>query len=589
MFAWHHVPPAVRRRHAAVVLCPPLGYEYMSAYPTWKSLADRLASVGFDTLRIDYDGTGNSAGDGLGAGRLDAWRRSVEDAIDEARRVAGAASVALVGLRAGALIALETAASRRDVDRLVLWNPFASGRAYLRELKAEIALARETDAAEDPTAAGMNVSGYLLIDDTVKTLEQWTLDRLQPRCDADVLIVDRDDRPISRTIETQLAQLGARVTKIPGDGTAGMLQLPHLSAIPDALLDRIVEWLCVSTPAAAGKSSTTQAPIGCDAWCNGGWQERALRFGAGNRLFGVLTTPEQPAADAPALILLNTAVEYHIGPHRMYVPHAREHATRGHVVLRFDLGGIGDSEPPTGGQRHESFPDHMLDDLREAIALVRRDAPARPVIVAGLCSGGWLAFDAARQGIGIDAFVAINPPLFFRDNAEGKEWASHGAQLERFQQSVWSPAKWISTLRHPRVGMNVMRVVMKTLRRHAAAALARVRRTPQPGTLAADLASIAARGIRGHFVFSRGDAGLAYLQLHASTSLARKNIRRLVARTVVDGAGHTFRPQAAQAVMRRLIDETAFPPAVTTLDSSLYPSRNTPLFHQVLDATPPSC
>jgi alpha-beta hydrolase superfamily lysophospholipase len=589
MFAWHHVPAAEHRRNAAVVLCPPLGYEYMSTYATWKTLAGRLASAGFDTLRIDYDGTGNSAGDGAVPGRLDAWRRSVEDAIDEARRVTGAASVALVGLRAGALIALDAAAARPGVDRVVLWNPFASGRAYLRELKAEIALARETDAAEEPLADGMNVSGYLLTDDTVKALEHWTLDRLGPGLNADVLLVDRDDRPAPAAVETGLTNAGARVTKICGDGTAAMLQLPHLAVIPEALLDRIVEWL--STPAAAPAPDVPlaqPASIGSEVWCGDGWTERALRFGAGNRLFGVLTAPEHPAADAPALILLNTAVEYHIGPHRMYVPLAREHAAQGRVVLRFDLDGIGDSEAAPGQPPNESFPDGMLDDLRDAVALVRRDAPARPVIVAGLCSGGWLAIDAARQGVGIDAFVAINPPLFLRDNA-GREWVTHGAELERYQQSVWHPAKWMGALRRPGVGITVIRVLAKTILRRTLAAIARLRRTPQPGTLAADLASIAARGIQGHFVFSRGDAGLAYLQLHAATALRRKNIRRFVACTVVDGAGHTFRPQAAQAVMRRLIDEAAARRRFAPLVSSLYPSRNTLLLHQVLDATPPSC
>ena len=44
------------------------------------------------------------------------------------------------------------------------------------------------------------------------------------------------------------------------------------------------------------------------------------------------------------------------------------------------------------------YPEQMLDDAREAIALVRKEAPGRQVILAGLCSGGWLAFQAARHG-----------------------------------------------------------------------------------------------------------------------------------------------------------------------------------------------
>ena len=63
LFSWHHPPSADTGRGAGVVLCPPLGYEYMSAYPTFRILAERLAALGFDVLRLDYDGTGNSSGD----------------------------------------------------------------------------------------------------------------------------------------------------------------------------------------------------------------------------------------------------------------------------------------------------------------------------------------------------------------------------------------------------------------------------------------------------------------------------------------------------------------------------------------------
>src|SRR4029077_3267920 len=78
LFVWHHPPPPSVRRGGAIVLCPPIGYEYMSAYRTVRLLAERLAALGFDALRIDYDGTGNSTGDnaqpGPGCrGCADAW------------------------------------------------------------------------------------------------------------------------------------------------------------------------------------------------------------------------------------------------------------------------------------------------------------------------------------------------------------------------------------------------------------------------------------------------------------------------------------------------------------------------------------
>ena len=54
-------------------------------------------------------------------------------------------------------------------------------------------------------------------------------------------------------------------------------------------------------------------------------------------------------------------------------------------------------------------------------------------------------------------------------------------------------------------------------------------------------------------VFSRGDDGLAYFQLHARPALRRAGVRDFVQHVVVEGAGHTFRPRAAQAELRKLL------------------------------------
>ena len=48
-----------------------------------------------------------------------------------------------------------------------------------------------------------------------------------------------------------------------------------------------------------------------------------------------------------------------MGPHRLYVPLARDWAARGHHVLRYDLGGIGDSAPPPGAADNIAYPAHM--------------------------------------------------------------------------------------------------------------------------------------------------------------------------------------------------------------------------------------
>src|SRR5262245_50515515 len=103
LFAWHHPPAPRLRRDAGILLCPALGYEYMSAHRTYRILAERLAAIGFDVLRFDYDGTGNSSGGPADRDRLVAWLRSIDRAMAELRSLSASNDITLIGLRGGAL------------------------------------------------------------------------------------------------------------------------------------------------------------------------------------------------------------------------------------------------------------------------------------------------------------------------------------------------------------------------------------------------------------------------------------------------------------------------------------------------------
>ncbi|MGH9142450.1 MAG: alpha/beta fold hydrolase [Vicinamibacterales bacterium] len=555
LFTWHHRPLSPARRGASVVLCPPLGFEYMSAYATFRILAGQIAALGFDVLRLDYDGTGNSSGDYHDPDRAGAWNRSVTLAIHEARRLTGSGVVALVGFRAGAILALQAAAETGGVERLVLWNPFASGHAYVRELKALAGLSRQDHALDESDARGVNVAGHLVTHETIDALDRWTLDAIPNRPARDVLIVDRDDRPAPSTVDARLEHLGARVTRIRPGGTSAMLALPHVAKVPEEVLHGITAWLDgwdVSNRSAVETPDVGRCDMAPAGTCCG---ERAIRFGPGGRLFGIVDSPAAEASVTPAIILLNTGVEYHVGPHRMYVPLAREWAARGHLVLRFDLGGIGDSLPPGAAAGNAAYPDHMLDDLRHAIAWVRQAAPHRQVVVAGICSGGWLAFRAARDGLAVDAIVSVNPPLYLRDGSAGTQWLSQEHEFERYHRAMRDGSKWMKALRGEASYRGFVRIAARALARRATVRLSGVLGHSLPDGLANDLCTIANRGIVSLFVFSGGDQGLEYFQVHAPPAFRRDRVRRFVRHMVVDGAGHTFRPSSSQQTLRQVLTD----------------------------------
>ena len=452
LFAWHHSPRPAARRGAAVVLCPSLGGEYVRVYRFWRDLAESLADIGFDVFRFEYEGTGDSSGDLDEAERPEAWLRNIAHVIAEARTVTRSREVALVGLRVGATLALHAAATCGGVDRLVLWSPFRSGKAYVRELKALGRLTADPHAAPGDPGPDIHAVGYILPGPVAAALERVDLDLLRNPPARDVLVVDRDDRLPKTTIASRLETLGCRVTRVRPSGTAGMLEPDGLRPPqPAEALDAITTWLAdwpllrpaatVPTPAAPEGSGSARGPS---------YREHAVCFGPANRLFGVLNVPDDMAGTAPAVIFFNTNYEYRVGPHRLYVPLAREYAARGHVVLRYDLGGVGDSEIPSGGAPNIAYPAHAIDDAREAVAFIRSQAPGRRVIVVGLCSGGWYVFRAALDGLDVDAIVSVNPPLYLR---EGRAVAHEYHEVGEYPQhdtrsgSMGECASWTHCIR----------------------------------------------------------------------------------------------------------------------------------------------
>lgn len=114
----------------AVLLCYPVGSEYMRAHRAFRQLNMLLNRAGFHVLRFDYSCTGDSAGQGQDASVKD-WLDDIDWAMDELQDTAVVERISVVGLRWGATLAARACQGRADIDELVLWDPVISGRAYL--------------------------------------------------------------------------------------------------------------------------------------------------------------------------------------------------------------------------------------------------------------------------------------------------------------------------------------------------------------------------------------------------------------------------------------------------------------------------
>lgn len=140
LFGLYEPAVAQPNRECGVVVCAPVGQEYVRCHRVSRQLVLRLRRKGFATLRFDYSGCGDSVGEMQQAG-LDDWLDDVSAAVDYLR--ARFSTVALIGLRLGATLGLLTSLRRRGIDRLVLWQPVVDGSRFLAELQ------EQHDAFED--------------------------------------------------------------------------------------------------------------------------------------------------------------------------------------------------------------------------------------------------------------------------------------------------------------------------------------------------------------------------------------------------------------------------------------------------------
>ena len=133
LFGCYHAPQARRSRKCSIIVCQPVGHEYVNSHRALRELAFRLSDAGFPVLRFDYYGCGDSSGE-TEDGTISGWLEDVSTALAEVRRRTGIDQSCVVGLRLGGTLALMSGALRGEIERLVLWDPVIDGKTYLEEL-----------------------------------------------------------------------------------------------------------------------------------------------------------------------------------------------------------------------------------------------------------------------------------------------------------------------------------------------------------------------------------------------------------------------------------------------------------------------
>lgn len=233
-------------RGMGVLICQPVGHEFIRCHRCLRNLAHKLAAAGIPALRFDYLGCGDSAGDDEDVS-LPAWLASIALAAAKLQRRADVPRLVVVGLRLGAALAATAAAEGMlAADAVVLWQPFIDGRMFLHDMRAAhqrhaVRVAKEFGPL--PPGADAELLGCRRPQELISELQQLNLLRLSGPPAPHVLLVDNDESSSAQPLAQHLSALGSAVetAHVPEQGVWGAE--PDVAALPHASLQRIVTWI----------------------------------------------------------------------------------------------------------------------------------------------------------------------------------------------------------------------------------------------------------------------------------------------------------------------------------------------------------
>lgn len=570
---WLH-PGASRR---GVIVCGAHGFEDLCSRSSLRLLAEELSAREIPVLRFDWRGTADSEGDGEAPHRVATWLGNIGEAARKLVDMTGVEEIALVGLRLGALLALEAA---RDIApvRLALLAPPASGRGLKRELEIMSRIFQgKPGAADDAGFDGLSAAGFRISRDTLNDLALVGSRRFSGAQDCATLVLSQN--PEGSPLADKLRETGADISVEPFEGYAAMMCDPTAALPPMKAIRRIADFVAEGAAVIMGgaKQSIRRSLEGAGDKLlrrsgppnDGGiddpavlatdvWREEAAQFGPDGRLVGIYCQRAAGERRSQAVIFLNSGGVYHIGWARMFVDMARHLAANGVASLRMDLSGVGDSLSPAGPDRAPLFDRGLTHDVEAAVDwLFSRGI--RDVSLFGACSGAYQAFHAAIRDKRVTKIALVNQACFIY----GPTYAMQMAAWRRTKAADVSMklAGADAAAQSEALGARALlfglakKLVKAGLVQATDATYAIRRRVPGLNLVERWFGELSARGAETLLVYSENDPGLSELERHlgarSHTSAPLPGVRT----AVIADADHELTQRSARIALSDALDD----------------------------------
>lgn len=552
----------VPSRGTAVLFISPWGFEEMCVRKFWRILAEDLADIGVASLRFDYAGTGDAldlTDEGKG---LEPWQETALAAAAKLKALSGCERLVLVSQGLGGTIAATLAEGIPGIDGIAFLAPVISGRAYLRELTVwskmideGMGLSEAQRQTEGVTVASLRMPESAA--DAVRKLNLMTLDRLgTPNC----LVLARPGRPGDADFARHVETLGLHVEQSAYDGYDDLVSNPTVAIMPTIAGEKIVEWVRSITAEPGEIAANELAQPAAEPLIGEGFRETPLRFGAGNRLFGILCEPQGTRTGATAL-LLTTAYDRHAGWGRMSVTMARALARDGIASLRFDTANVGDSPPLSDAPDQVLYSREQHLDVAEALDLLE-SRHLLPAYVVGRCSGGYLAFQAALRDARCGGLITVNPYSFHWDESRSVDEALRFAprsletygrkllQMETLKRLFGGQIDARSAICNVATGLGrrAIRSARQLLGAFPIFAAAQ-------GPVLGGFRTLARRGVDMSLIYSAHDIGLDHLHDQFGENGAGLKHFPDIRLTIIPEADHNLTPPYARKVYLREVRE----------------------------------
>ncbi len=545
------VPSQGVTRSQGVLICAPLGHENICSYRPLRTLAEHLADCGWPVLRFDFPGCGDSADRPAHPADLTIWTDPVHQALAALRHHAGVDRVALVGLRVGATLGMLAASTATGVSDVVLLSPFATGHAYLRQLRVFEALARQppeevASAWQQPD--GIAASGFLVTPSEAAVFEAIdlaTLDNTRPEIQRALVVMAQPERGATSLVQ-RLEETVPDVVYEVSPGLAAAWDDTSIASFPAASAERVSGWLAAGGAPQDGPDSAVTRPNRAVLTTNGIREETVTFEGSHGALVAVTCEPVARASGRDWVIFLSAGGVRRSGPNRLWTTLARSWADAGLPSLRLDVSGVGDSdEAPdaVGVEISRFYTTDVGSDIVGALAWLEARGAER-VASIGLCSGAYWSFHTALAGARLSTISMINPAVLF--------WDEHDSSL-RAVSEAWS------ILKSPRAWP---RLLGKGARSHMGSVV-RGLRHKLSGQIDADASrgrileafeQLRERGVAAHAVYSQGDLSVMHVERHLGSQYVSLIEATGATVDVIAGPDHTFRPLWSHDLLRASLE-----------------------------------